>query len=193
VGTDSGSTARSEFPLGELSKDDVRSVARLANLPLADKPESMELCFVPNAITFNLSGLFARARFPLANSEGEIVSEDGVVVGRHGACTILRSGSGKAWGSRRVSRSNVVAIDRENNRVVVGDDDSLRTATCEVQDVNWISLEVPSESLRASVKIRHKHVPAEATITALDATRVQIVFDTPRGPLLPGRRCILRR
>src|SRR5712672_462215 len=161
--------ARSEFPLGELSKDEVRTVARLANLPVADKRERGS---------------------PLANKEGEIVSEDGVVVGRHSGVHNFTIGQRKGLGFAAGKPFYVVAIDRENNRVVVGDDDSLRTTTCEVQDVNWISLEVPSESLRASVKIRHKHVPAEATITALDATRVRIVFDTPQRAITSGQGAV---
>jgi len=180
--------ARSEFPLGELSKDDVRSVARLANLPVADKPESMELCFVPNGNYVQFIEAYSRERgSPLASSEGEIVSEDGVVVGRHSGVHNFTIGQRKGLGFAAGKPFYVVAIDRENNRVVVGDDESLRTTTCEVQDVNWISLEAPSESLRASVKIRHKHVPAEATITALDATRVRIVFDTPQRAITSGQ------
>jgi len=115
------------------------------------------------------------------------VSEDGVVVGRHSGVHNFTIGQRKGLGFAAGKPFYVVAIDRENNRVVVGDDESLRTTTCEVQDVNWISLEVPSESLRASVKIRHKHVPAEATITALDATRVRIVFETPQRAITSGQ------
>lgn len=183
--------ARSEFPLGELSKDDVRSVARLANLPVADKPESMELCFVPNGNYVQFIEAYSRERgSALAHSEGEIVSEDGVVVGRHNGVHNFTIGQRKGLGFAAGKPFYVIAIDRENNRVVVGDEDSLRTTTCEVQDVNWISLEVPSESLRASVKIRHKHVPAEATITALDATQVRIVFDTPQRAITSGQGAV---
>jgi len=183
--------ARSEFPLGELSKDDVRSVARLANLPVADKPESMELCFVPNGNYVQFIEAYSRERgSALVNKEGEIVSEDGVVVGRHSGVHNFTIGQRKGLGFAAGKPFYVVAIDRENNRVVVGDDESLRTTTCAVQDVNWISLEVPSESLRASVKIRHKHVPAEATITALDATRVRIVFDTPQRAITSGQGAV---
>jgi tRNA-specific 2-thiouridylase len=183
--------ACSEFPLGELSKDDVRSVARLANLPVADKPESMELCFVPNGNYVQFIEAYSRERgSALAHSEGEIVSEDGVVVGRHNGVHNFTIGQRKGLGFAAGKPFYVIAIDRENNRVVVGDEDSLRTTTCEVQDVNWISLEVPSESLRASVKIRHKHVPAEATITALDATQVRIVFDTPQRAITSGQGAV---
>src|SRR3981081_1668084 len=136
--------ARSEFPLGELSKDEVRAAARRANLPVADKPESMELCFVPNGNYVQFIEAYSRERgTALANSEGEIVSEDGVVVGRHSGVNNFTIGQRKGVGFAVCKPVSCVAIDRENNRVVVGDDESLRTTTCEVQDVNWISLQAP--------------------------------------------------
>jgi tRNA-uridine 2-sulfurtransferase len=183
--------ACSEFPLGELSKDDVRAVARLANLPVADKPESMELCFVPNGNYVQFIEAYSRERgTALSNNEGDIVTEDGAVVGRHSGVHNFTIGQRKGLGFAAGKPFYVVAIDRENNRVVVGDDDSLRTTTCEVQAVNWISLEVPGESLRANVKIRHKHIPAEATITALDATQARIVFDTPQRAITSGQGAV---
>jgi tRNA-specific 2-thiouridylase len=112
------------------------------------------------------------------------------VVGRHSGVHNFTIGQRKGLGFAAGKPFYVVSIDRENNRVVVGDDESLRTTTCEVQDVNWISLQVPSEPLRASVKIRHKHVPAEATITALDAARVRIVFDTPQRAITSGQGAV---
>jgi tRNA-specific 2-thiouridylase len=84
----------------------------------------------------------------------------------------------------------VVAIDPENNRIVVGDDESLRTSTCEVQDVNWISHVPSTEALRATVKIRHKHVPAEATVTPLDTTHARIVFDLPQRAITSGQGAV---
>ena len=183
--------ARSEFPLGELSKDEVRAAARRANLPVADKPESMELCFVPNGNYVQFIEAYSRERgSPLSSNEGEIVTEDGTVVGHHGGVHNFTIGQRKGLGFAAGKPFYVVAIDRENNRVVVGDDESLRTTVCEVQDVNWISLEVPAASLRASVKIRHKHVPAEATITAFNATEARIVFDTPQRAITSGQGAV---
>src|SRR5260221_3295657 len=80
----------------------------------------------------------------------------------------------------------VTVIDRENNRVVVADDESLRTTTCEVQDVNWIAHQASSEAVRATAKIRPKHVPAEATVTPLDATHARIAFDAPQPAITSG-------
>lgn len=183
--------ARSEFPLGELSKDEVRAAARLANLPVADKPESMELCFVPNGNYVQFIEAYSReSGAPLSKKEGEMVTEDGAVVGRHGGVHNFTIGQRKGLGFAAGKPFYVVAIDRENNRVVVGNDESLRTATCEVQDVNWIALQAPGQALRAMVKIRHKHVPAEATITPLGITQARIVFDTPQRAITAGQGAV---
>jgi tRNA-specific 2-thiouridylase len=184
--------ARSDFPLGELSKDEVRTAARLANLPVADKPESMELCFVPNGNYVQFIEAYSRERgAALPDREGEIVTEEGSVVGYHRGVHNFTIGQRKGLGFAAGKPFYVVAIDRENNRVVVGDDESLRTARCEVDEVNWISLEVPSAPVRATVKIRHKHVPAEATITALNATQARIVFDTPQRAITSGQGAVV--
>src|ERR1700693_74116 len=167
--------SRSEFPLGELSKEEVRAAARLANLPVANKPESMELCFVPNGNYVQFIEAYSRERgAALSNTEGEIVSEDGVVVGQHSGVHNFTIGQRKGLGLAAGKPLYVVAIDRENNRVAVGDDESLRTTTCDVQDVNSIAHQFSDEPLRATVKIRHKHVPAEATVTPRDATHARI-------------------
>src|SRR6202165_3919863 len=147
--------SRSEFPLGELTKDEVRAAARRTNLPVADKPESMELCFVPSGNYVQFIEAYSRERgAALSNNEGEIVSEDGVVVGRHSGVHNFTIGQRKGLGFAAGKPLYVVAIDRENNRVVVGDDESLRATTCEIEQVNWIGLDRPAASFRAAVKIR---------------------------------------
>src|SRR6202043_1732518 len=145
--------SRSEFPLGELTKDEVRAAARAVNLPVADKPESMELCFVPNGNYVQFIEAYSRERgSALSQNEGEIVSEEGVVVGHHSGVHNFTIGQRKGLGFAAGKPLYVVAIDRDNNRVVVGDDEALRTTTCEVQDVNWISHQVSAEPVRATVK-----------------------------------------
>src|SRR3984893_6829840 len=183
--------ARSEFPLGELAKEEVRAAARLANLPVAEKRDSMELCFVPNGNYVQFIKAYSRDRGQaLSNNGGEILSEDGVVVGRHSGVHNFTIGQRKGLGFAAGKPLYVVAIDRENNRIVVGDDESLRTSTCEVQDVNWISHVPSTEALRATVKIRHKHVPAEATVTRLDSTHARIVFDVPQRAITSGQGAV---
>jgi tRNA-specific 2-thiouridylase len=183
--------SRSEFPLGELTKDEVRAAARRTNLPVADKPESMELCFVPSGNYVQFIEAYSRERgAPLSNRGGEIVDEEGIVIGRHQGVHQFTIGQRKGLGFATGKPLYVLAIDRESNRVVVGDDESLRTATCDVENVNWIAHEAPSEPVRAAVKIRHKHIPAEATVTPLDATTARITFDAPQRAITSGQGAV---
>jgi tRNA-specific 2-thiouridylase len=183
--------ARSEFPLGELTKEEVRAAARRVRLPVADKPESMELCFVPNGNYVQFIEAYSRERgAALPDGGGEIVNEDGALVGRHGGVHQFTIGQRKGLGLAAGKPLYVLAIDRKSNRVVVGDDESLRQTTCEVAGVNWIAVENPREPLRAAVKIRHKHVPAPATVQPLDATLARLTFDMPQRAITSGQAAV---
>ncbi len=184
--------SRSEFPLGELSKEEVRSLARTANLPVAEKPESMELCFVPNGNYVQFIHAYVReAGQPLNDKEGDIVTEDGTVVGRHTGVHNYTIGQRKGLGFATGKPIYVLAIDTEKNRIIVGEDDALRTTTLELEHVNWISIEEPAAILRAQVKIRHKHEPAAATIEALPGLQARITFDVPQRAITPGQAAVL--
>jgi len=151
----------------------------------------MELCFVPNGNYVQFIEAYSRERgAPLSNNEGEIVSEDGASIGRHNGVHNFTIGQRKGLGLAAGRPLYVIAIDREKNRVVVGDDESLRTSACEVQEVNWIARPFSGEPFRAAVKIRHKHVPAEATVTPLDATHARIEFDAPQRAITSGQGAV---
>jgi len=183
--------SRSEFPLGELTKEEVRALARRTSLPVAEKPESMELCFVPagNYVQF-IQAYSKDAGISLPSGEGDIVTEDGTTVGHHNGVHNFTIGQRKGLGFASGKPLYVLSIDPENNRVVVGDDDSLRTTTFEVNDVNWVSIEQPLEPLRATVKIRHKHEPAPALIEATDHSHARITFETPQRAITPGQGAV---
>src|SRR6266571_4456604 len=163
--------SRSDFPLGELTKEEVRALARRANLPVAEKPESMELCFVPagNYVQF-IQAYSHESGAPLQNGAGEIIDENGDVIGHHNGVHNFTIGQRKGLGFAAGKPLYVLSIDPENNRVFVGEDDVLRKTVCEVEGVNWISCAVPPGPIRAFAKIRHKHKPAPATIEPLGAT-----------------------
>jgi tRNA-uridine 2-sulfurtransferase len=183
--------SRSDFPLGELTKEEVRALARCTNLPVAEKPESMELCFVPTGNYVQFIQAYTReANIPLSQAEGEIVTEDGAVIGRHNGVHNFTIGQRKGLGFAAGKPLYVLSIDPERNRVVVGDDEALRTTTFEVQDVNWVSIGEPSQPIRAQVKIRHKHEPAPATIEPLDSIAACITFDTPQRAITPGQAAV---
>jgi tRNA-uridine 2-sulfurtransferase len=183
--------ARSEFPLGELTKDEVRSAARRVNLPVAEKPESMELCFVPSGNYVQFIEAYSReSGAPVSNTPGEIVNEEGNVVGRHHGVHNFTIGQRKGLGFAAGKPYYVLSIDRENNRVVVGDDESLRATTCEIEQVNWIALGNPSANFRGQVKIRHKHVPASATVEPIGLTSARVTFEQPQRAITSGQGAV---
>ena len=188
--------SRSEFPLGELTKEEVRALAREVNLPVAEKPESMELCFVPNGNYVQFIHAYSReVGKPISDAEGDIVTEDGTVLGRHTGVHNYTIGQRKGLGFATGKPVYVLAIDPEKNRVIVGEDDSLRTTSFEIENVNWISIAEPAAPLRAQVKIRHKHDPSPATVEALPGNFARITFDctTARHHPRPSRRHLLRK
>jgi tRNA-specific 2-thiouridylase len=184
--------SRSEFPLGELTKEEVRALARQANLPVAEKPESMELCFVPNGNYVQFIHAYSReSGKPVNDQEGYIVTEDGTVIGRHTGVHNYTIGQRKGLGFTTGKPIYVRAIDPQQNRIVVGEDDALRSASLEVEAVNWISIEEPAAPIRAQVKIRHKHEPASAMVEALPDDCARITFDQPQRAITPGQAAVI--
>lgn len=183
--------ARAEFPLGELTKQEVRAIARRLAVPVAEKPESQEICFVPSGsyVRF-IENYLEEQGSSLSREGGEIVLTSGEVVGRHEGLHHYTVGQRRGLGVAIGRPVFVVALDRERNRLIVGEDAELRSATCEVRDVNWISFEQPDVPLRASVRIRNRHQPAEAEITALSATTTRVDFHEPQRAITPGQAAV---
>lgn len=184
--------SRSEFPLGELSKDEVRALARRVNLPVAEKPESMELCFVPNGNYVQFIHAYAgEIGKPVEDREGEIVARDNKVIGRHSGVHNYTIGQRKGLGYSTGKPVYVLAIDTEKNRVIVGEDEALYNAEFAIENVNWVSIAEPVKPLRAQVKIRHKHEPAAATVEALPGLRARIRFAEPQRAITPGQAAVI--
>ena len=181
----------SEFPLGEFTKEEVREFARRVNLPVAEKPESMELCFVPTGNYVHFIQAYTReAGISLNQNDGEIVTEDGAVVGRHNGVHNFTIGQRKGLGFAAGKPLYVLSIDPEKNRVVVGNDDALRTTSFEVVGTNWVSIAEPSAPCKATVKIRHKHEPAAAMIEVIGENSVRITFEVPQRAVTPGQAAV---
>jgi tRNA-uridine 2-sulfurtransferase len=180
--------ARADFPLGEMSKSDVRDIARRTRLPVAEKPESQEICFVPdgNYVRF-IENYLAEQGTAFSAESGEIVTTDGEVLGRHRGLHHYTVGQRRNLGIAVGRPLYVVAVDTARNRLVVGDDAELRADTCEVRDVNWVSVAPPERPFEAAVKIRNRHEPALATITPLESGSVTIRFRDPQRAITPGQ------
>jgi len=169
----------------------VRDLARRTNLPVAEKPESMELCFVPTGNYVQFIHAYSKERgISLQNGDGEIVNEAGDVIGRHNGVHSFTIGQRKGLGFAAGKPLYVLSIDPQKNRVVVGEDDVLRKTNCEIEEVNWVSVEKPQASLRVFAKIRHKHEPAPATIERLDSSRARVTFDAPQRAITPGQAAV---
>jgi tRNA-specific 2-thiouridylase len=183
--------SRTDFPLGELDKAAVRDIARRAELPVAEKPDSQEICFVPSGsyVKF-ISAYLGERGETLSEDEGDLVTTSGEVIGRHRGVHNYTVGQRKGLGVAAGKPLYVVELDRAANRVVVGDDSELRTTLCEIRDVNWISFARLEKPIRATVKIRHRHEPAYATIEPAGETSARIIFDEPQRAVTPGQAAV---
>jgi tRNA-specific 2-thiouridylase len=183
--------SRTDFPLGEMDKATVREIARRAALPVAEKAESQEICFVPSGNYVKFIGAYLGERGDsLPEEEGELVLTTGKVIGRHRGVHHYTVGQRKGLGVAAGRPLYVVELDHAANRVVVGEDSELRSNVCEIRDVNWISFAALEQPAHAMVKIRHRHEPAAATIEPLDATSARVIFDTPQRAITPGQAAV---
>ncbi|MFQ5777892.1 MAG: tRNA 2-thiouridine(34) synthase MnmA [Terriglobia bacterium] len=187
--------ACTEFPLGDLTKREVRELARTKKLPVAEKLESQEICFVPsgNYIGFIEEYLRERGQAPLGD-RGEIVGTDGTLLGEHSGLHQFTLGQRRGLGLAAGKPLYVVALDRARNRVIVGEERNLLQREARARDANWISIAPPRDPLRARVKVRHKHRPAAATLypegKVADARDLRLVFDEPQRALTPGQAAV---
>jgi tRNA-specific 2-thiouridylase len=183
--------SRADFPLGELTKQEVREIARRLAVPVAEKPESQEICFVPSGdyVKFIESYLHEQGSAP-PDGAGDIVLTTGEVLGRHEGLHRYTVGQRRGLGIAAARPMYVVALDRARNRLIVGDDESLHNTAAEVRNVNWIPFAAPPEKVRALVRIRNRHQPAEAEITPLDSGRARIEFDQPQRAITPGQGAV---
>ena len=198
--------ACSEFPLGEMSKEEVRDIARRSGLPVAEKPESQEICFVAdgNYVRFiqayveeqGISNANAPAYEVVGASRdcsGEIVNASGEVLGRHAGLQNFTVGQRKGLGLSAGRPLYVLELDPATNRVIVGDGSELESCECVVANVNWISIvasAMPNEPVEARVQIRHRHPAARAEVRALSGNRAHVRFIEPVRAITPGQAAV---
>jgi tRNA-uridine 2-sulfurtransferase len=170
------------FPVGGYPKTEIRAIARELGLPVHDKPDSQEICFVPDDDYVS----FVRNRRPVLDSSGPVVDVDGTMLGRHegieGFTIGQRRGLGIAVGEPRY----VVQIEPNTNTVTVGERSALDRAGLEASRMNWQGPS-PTEPIRCQAQIRARHQPVDATIEPLPGNRARIWFDTPQAAVTPGQ------
>ena len=175
--------SKTVFPLGDLTKVQVRDIARRAGLPTSEKAESQEICFVQGRSYADFVEEYAGIQ---ANPSGEIVTEAGEVVGNHAGIHKYTVGQRKGWVATGRPQY-VVRIERELNQIVIGDDPQRRRFT--VRDHNWIAIEEPVEPIRCDVQIRNRFEPQPATIWLRDG-EITVEFDSPQRAITPGQGAV---
>jgi tRNA-uridine 2-sulfurtransferase len=173
------------FPVGGFEKPAIRELAREAGLRVADKPDSQEICFIPD----NDYAAFVDRFRPGHETAGELVDTAGNILGRHDGYhrfTIgQRRGLGVAFGSPRF----VIAIEPETKRVVIGTQDELARRELEADGLNWLVPQIPSE-FACRAKIRYRHAAAAARV-AVEGERIRVQFDEPQYGVTPGQAVVL--
>jgi tRNA-specific 2-thiouridylase len=184
--------ARTLFPLGEVSKVQVRALAREMGLAVAAKNESYEICFVPNGDYAAFMDAYLRSKgLELDEKRGEIVSTDGRTIGRHTGVHHFTIGQRRGLGISAGEPLYVISTDVATQRVTVGGNDQLYRASLIAKEVNWISCPGLPAPARAYVKIRNKHEAAAGTLhPTSDAGRVEVRFDEPQRAVTPGQAAV---
>jgi tRNA-specific 2-thiouridylase len=184
--------ARTLFPLGELTKPEVRELARSMDLAVASKHDSQEICFVPNGdyAAFMDAYLKDTGR-DVPSMRGDIVTTDGRKLGEHDGVHHFTVGQRKGLGIATGEPLYVISTDAASQRVVVGGNDDLLCARFFAKRVNWISIARVTVPVRAQVKIRNKHAGAASTLYATeDSKRVEVVFNEPQRAVTPGQGAV---
>ncbi len=174
------------FPLGDLDKDRTRALARRFDLPVAAKPDSQDICFVPDGAY----GEVVRRLRPGAATPGDIVHLDGRVLGRHRGIVDYTVGQRRGLGVGAEEPLYVVRLEPETHRVVVGPRAALGRDRVRISDLNWLDA-APPAGRRVAVKLRNTTPPAPATITADGTGGAEVGLDAPQDGVSPGQACVV--
>ena len=183
--------SRTLFPLGGMTKPEVRELARKHGLALAEKPDSQEICFVPGGDYKKfLDAYLAEQGDSLPDTAGELVTTDGRVIGEHSGIHNFTVGQRKGLGVATGSPLYVLQIKGDKHQVVVGDQENLYSCTLLTKRTNLISTDDLREPMRVSVKIRHRHEPAFAMIEKTADNEILATFDQPQRAVTPGQAAV---
>ncbi len=181
--------ARTLFPLGAFTKTETRSLAQRFGLPVTQRPESQDLCFLAD----NDYRRYVREHAPEALRPGPIVNRQGERIGEHRGLPLYTIGQRKGIGIAAPEPLYVLAAKHEANTLVVGRRAELGKNRLRAGNVNWINGEPPGSALRAGVQIRYHARPAPASITPVGADEVNVEFERPLRDITPGQAAVFYR
>ncbi|HVM77618.1 MAG TPA: tRNA 2-thiouridine(34) synthase MnmA [Stellaceae bacterium] len=178
------------FPLGHLAKDETRKLAERFALPVAAKPDSQDICFVPNG---DYAALVARMK-PGAAEPGEIVDLAGRVLGRHDGVIHFTVGQRKGLGVASPESLFVLRLEPEHRRVVVGPRSALAAVRVPLAGINWLGGDLPREGgIRFEVKLRSAQPPVPAMVFLSGGGNGEAILDEPVAGIAPGQACVFYR
>ena len=179
--------ARTLFPLGGMTKSEVRALAEELGLVTAHKSESQDICFVPDGDYASFIRNYTGRDYP----PGDFVDREGTVLGTHKGIIRYTVGQRKGLGLALKKPMYVSEIDPAGNRVVLADNADLFTSELSAADFNWIACDVPSSDIRAHARIRYKHKEAPATVIPTGRDTVKVIFDEPQRAVTRGQSVVL--
>lgn len=169
------------FPLGEMTKPEIRRIAAERNLPIAEKKESQDICFSGDD---SYRGLIPSGQAP---PPGDIVDRHGAVLGRHAGIHNYTIGQRRGLGISAPTPLYVISLDTERNRVIVGPEENLLGSELTATDLNILVEQIPK---RALARIRYAHVPTDCSVTVNDGC-MNVRFDQPQRAITPGQSVVL--
>ncbi len=178
--------AHALFPLGEHHKSEVRELARKADLPVRDKPESQEICFIPD----DDYGRVVRERFPESVRPGPIKDLAGKVLGKHPGIQFFTIGQRRGLGIALGEPRYIVEIDAADNSITVGRKTDTLGKGLIATDLNWIAFPGLPEPREVQAKIRYAHPAAPALLEPMKGNRVRVTFHTPQASITPGQAVV---
>jgi tRNA-specific 2-thiouridylase len=183
--------SRTIFPLGDMTKPEVRELARRHGLALAEKPDSQEICFVPGGDYKRfIDAYLAEQGEALPDTSGELVTTNGEVLGEHPGIHNFTVGQRKGLGVATGSPLYVIQISGASKQVIVGGEEHLYSRTLRARRVNLIAVDDLHEPMRVAVKIRHRHEPAAAVIERAGDDEILVTFDEPQRAITPGQAAV---
>jgi tRNA-uridine 2-sulfurtransferase len=183
--------SRTLFPLGDMTKLEVRELAHKHGLAIAEKPDSQEICFVPGGDYKRfIDAYLAEQGESRPDTAGELVASGGEVIGEHAGIHNFTVGQRKGLGISMGSPLYVIQISGASKQVTVGGEQHLYSPTLRARRINLIAVDDLREPMRVAVKIRHRHEPAPAMIRCTDQDEVLVTFDQPQRAITPGQAAV---
>lgn len=184
--------AHTLFPLGEMEKPAVRIMAGEAGLSVANKPDSQEICFIPGgSYQAFLEAYLEEQGSAIPETEGELVSSSGEILGRHTGIHNFTVGQRKGLGLTSPNPLYVLSIHPDSHKVAVGPEQELLSSEMVVDQLNWISVAELKEPLQVTAKIRHRHEPQPAILyPGEESGTVLARFEQPQRAITPGQAAI---